>query len=192
VDPEGRRGRSIWDDDGSAEYDRLFTTSMSTRDPDGVQAAARFMESVYYATPVFGTVYGLSVAGTGRDILGCSVGKGGRIMAAASSVPFVPLRINLLPKRQYHHLLPQEKKFRKHWTRASLEPHDWTVKLPGDFHQDWVHGPPKNGKGGWWNAEWDLFFKRNPNAGLWDIMDQMGMMMREWGIDNIPIQRYGS
>jgi hypothetical protein len=39
--PDGRRGRSIWNDDGSPKYDRLLSTSMSTRGPGGVVAAAR-------------------------------------------------------------------------------------------------------------------------------------------------------
>jgi hypothetical protein len=86
VDPEGRRGRSIWDDDGSAEYDRLFTTSMSTRDPDGVRTAGRFFQSTFGAMPGVGGLVHLGMAGLGEDFAGCKLGNRERFFAGAVGI----------------------------------------------------------------------------------------------------------
>ncbi len=75
-------------------------------------------------------------------------------------------------KTEIHHLLP--KQFQSFFGRV-LDINDYVVQLDRGVHKV-LHG-----RGGalseGWNAQWQLFIRRNPNAGASDILNYLGVLL---------------
>ncbi len=84
-------------------------------------------------------------------------------------------------KTEMHHLLPQAKRFRKHFERAGLDVEDFKIPLDKAKHRLKPNGIHTNG-GGNWNKAWDKFFRDNPAANKDLILDYLRKLRGEFGI----------
>jgi RHS repeat-associated protein len=82
---------------------------------------------------------------------------------------------------ELHHLFPQAKDFAKHWKRAGIDIEKYKIPLRKSEHR-LKPGGIHTKVGGDWNAVWDEFFKDNPEATKEQMMKQMELMRRNFGI----------
>lgn len=66
-----------------------------------------------------------------------------------------------------HHLFPQAQEFRRWFTQAGINVHDWTMLIPEHVHRQ-IHGGA--GRGGLWNAAWRSFMEAHPAPPSQDVM----------------------
>ncbi len=100
------------------------------------------------------------------------------------------------PKLQNHHIFPQHW---KDWFRApgrNIDIDKFTVELSEKTHLSGVHG-----KGGFvavddielsgrWNARWEEFISKNPNATAKEVYQFAGGLMDEFGLSGLDIVAY--
>src|SRR5262249_42960215 len=80
-----------------------------------------------------------------------------------------------------HHLLVQQ--LRKWFASKGINIDELTVKLSVDEHS-WVHRRFK------WNEFWKEFRLKHPNADVSEIMDKLQGLIKEAGLEGIPIESY--
>ena len=75
-----------------------------------------------------------------------------------------------------------------------IDPHDWCVRVPEDWHLGRLHGRggiPDVGKGGLWNENWRQFFIEHPQANLQTIEQQRDLMIQGFDLPT-KFYRYGA
>jgi RHS repeat-associated protein len=82
---------------------------------------------------------------------------------------------------EYHHLLPQAKKFRKFFEAAGLDIEQFKIPLDKAKHRLKPNGVHTI-DGGNWNKRWDEFFEANPFATKEEILEFMNKLRTEFGI----------
>jgi RHS repeat-associated protein len=118
---------------------------------------------------------------------------GGVLLGAAALLPGIP-NVNAIRRGgraagaaagaasriERHHQLPRA--FRQQFERAGLDIERFTVDLPADAHRfkpGGLHTGPDN-----WNNQWKQFFRQTENPTQQQILDQLGRMRREFGLDD--------
>ncbi len=92
------------------------------------------------------------------------------------------------PQMHKHHLLPQ--KFRDQFTEQRIDIDKYCVELPADVHLKGIHGKGMGSMPGDWNGRWQQFFKANPDAKPNQIFDFMHLMIKDYGLQGLPIVPY--
>jgi hypothetical protein len=95
-----------------------------------------------------------------------------------------------------HHIFPN--KFKSFFRDAGLDNNQYTVELDQHVHLSGVHGvgglPFPNGMPGIlpgrYNQVWADWIAQNPNADVFDIVDQGIRMIDQYGLGGLPIVPY--
>jgi hypothetical protein len=134
---------------------------------------------------------GVAIAGSGGAALvaaPAAVTGGAALTAHGAGVSLVGA-INLAMQKgrkvehsslETHHLLPKSKKLRPFFERAGLNIEDYTTQMKAGAHRikpGGLHTGKRN-----WNARWEEFFKKNPNAGKDEILEYLENLRNEFGI----------
>lgn len=77
-----------------------------------------------------------------------------------------------------HHIFPQQQSFREFFRRAGINVHETTVNIPAWLHNRLHHGAG----GGEWNARWETFIRKNPNASQQQIYRFVWKMSLEYNL----------
>jgi hypothetical protein len=83
--------------------------------------------------------------------------------------------------RQYHHLLVRQ--LRRWFKRQGVDIDRYTIKLSADEHR-WIHNEYH------WNDIWREFMRNNQKATPVQIKAQMKAMLKEFGLEGLPIVPY--
>jgi len=82
---------------------------------------------------------------------------------------------------EFHHLLPQGKKFTEFFKRAKLDIQDFVIPLETGKHRlksgGGVHTGPDN-----WNKAWETFMEKNPHATQKQILEHLAVLRKKFGI----------
>lgn len=109
--------------------------------------------------------------------------------AAAKATSFVSATVTAATRTNYHHIFPQQ--FREKFAKLGLKEIDeYTIVLPEQFHQA-LHAGRSSGAPGRYNKLWDDFFRQNPDATLDNVVDFAEKMLKDFGIDRLPIVEWG-
>jgi RHS repeat-associated protein len=77
-----------------------------------------------------------------------------------------------------HHIYPQQQSFREFFKRAGIDVHATTVRIPTWLHKRLHHGSG----GGEWNARWESFIRKNPNASQQQIYNFAWKLSLEYNL----------
>ncbi|MCF7816573.1 MAG: DUF2380 domain-containing protein [Kiritimatiellales bacterium] len=114
-------------------------------------------------------------------------GRGLKWMSGIDDVPALPPPSNFAD----HHLFPRQY---DNWfqSKGINNIDDFTVTVERNTtHLKAIHGTGNMGQmPGKWNQTWQSFIEANPNANAFDIYQQAGRMMDDYGLSGLPIHPY--
>jgi RHS repeat-associated protein len=94
----------------------------------------------------------------------------------------------LPPSNHNHHIYPQQ--HRNWFSQRGIDIDRYTIRVDRTTHLRGIHGRGQSGMPGRWNSRWDDFIRRYPNASARETQDFANRLLREYGLNNLPIRPY--
>jgi RHS repeat-associated protein len=93
------------------------------------------------------------------------------------------------PNLQDHHIFPRQ--YEDYFNARGIDIDDYTVTVGQTQHLQGIHGNGLGNLPGGWNSQWGEFIANNPNASAPQVYQQAGKMMDQYGLNDLPMHRYG-
>lgn len=187
-----KKGRNVVNKAGSIVRKTQDGYSVSQQIKGDGTAISDITETLLGFSP-FGIVIDITNAIEARDRSGTELSMTWRLLGLAPLASEFrggrKLFLNASKVVHKHHILPQQ--FRKWFAQQGIKNiDDYTVRISQYTHSKGVHGKGVGNLEGGWNKQWSEFIKANPNASPSAIFNQAETMLKQYGLNHIPYEKF--